>query len=386
MICIYANILLIYQIFEHILIKLKNNSINKYYYLFIELINPNMFAEYEHMPNLHNIKEYYEDPESPSHVDPSTIFIALEKIHGTNFSFISDGKTVTSAKRGSSLGTTGTFMNSGYIVQMYKDDVAQLFPELIKKYPTMKSFQLYGELFGGKYNGETEKGSKSIQKGVNYCPRNDFMAYDLRIITDHNIVKEEDNTNNFFLDFSEIDDIIKRLSLKIKLVPFITRGTFSEMIALNPVFETRVSSVYGLEPLPNNFAEGYVIKAEDEHKNPRIMFKHKNPSYLEVAVKEKVSHEKTVSYQGLCLEEMKRYITDNRFDNVYSKFSEKSIAELDANEISQLELLMYGDIIVDFKDDHTDPEDLTCNEPNIVRNERPLKGIIKGFVKKCIAK
>ena len=158
------------------------------------------------------------------------------------------------------------------------------------------------------------------------------------------------------------------------------------MIALNPVFETRVSSVYGLEPLPNNFAEGYVIKAEDEHKNPRIMFKHKNPSYLEVAVKEKVSHEKTVSYQGLCLEEMKRYITDNRFDNVYSKFSEKSIAELDANEISQLELLMYGDIIVDFKDDHTDPEDLTCNEPNIVRNERPLKGIIKGFVKKCIAK
>ena len=251
-----------------------------------------MFTEYEHMPNLHNIEKYYRDPESPTKVNPETIFIALEKIHGTNFSFISDGETVTSAKRGSSLGTTGTFMNSGYIVQLYKDDIAKLYPKLEEKYPYMKSFQLYGELFGGKYNGETEKGSKSIQKGVNYCPHNDFMAYDLRITVDTKAMKEmgkeghidnEGNIkNNFFLSFSEIEEAFQSLSLKIKLVPFLAKGTFDEMVGLNPIFETHVSNVYGLEKLPNNFAEGYVIKAEDEHSNPRTIFKYKNPAFLEV--------------------------------------------------------------------------------------------------------
>ena len=351
------------------------------------------------MPNLHNIEKYYRDPESPGKVNPETIFIALEKIHGTNFSFISDGETVTSAKRGSSLGTNGTFMNSGYVVQLYKNDVAKLYPELKKKYPHMKSFQLYGELFGGKYNGETEKGSKSVQKGVNYCPHNDFMAYDLRITVDTKAMKEmksggddqdKDTTNdegtiknNFFLSFSEIEEAFQSLSLKIKLVPFLAKGTFDEMVELNPIFETHVSDVYGLEKLPNNFAEGYVIKAEDEHSNPRMMFKYKNPAFLEVGPVSttKPSGTKTLSFSALCLEEMKKYITVNRFDNVFTKFSDKPISELTKDEQNQLEVLMYNDILVDFKDDHTDPEDFTCNEANITRNEKPLRGIIKGFVK-----
>jgi Rnl2 family RNA ligase len=259
---------------------------------------------------------------------------------------------------------------------------------LKEQYPDMKSFQLYGELFGGNYNGKTEHGSKSVQKGVNYCPRNDFMAYDLRITVhmDKNTEKKEVDGNevvsdNFFLSFSEIDEIIKNLALKIKLVPFIAKGTFNEMIELNPVFETRISIEYGLEPIPNNFAEGYVIKAEDEQKYPRIIFKHKNPDFLEVAPAKKVPNVKNLSFQSLCLEEMKKYITKNRFSNVYTKFSDKDLGELTKEEQTQLEMLMYNDIIVDFKDDHMDPDDLTCNEPNIIRNERPLKGMVKGFVK-----
>lgn len=331
-----------------------------------------MFTEYEHMENHYNLVKYYQDPCSKKYIDPTIKWYATEKIHGTNFSFITDGIDVTPAKRGSSLGDNRSYYGCGPICVKYKQDILTLFSHLILKYHELESIQLYGELFGGAYNGKSDPGCKSVQANMNYCPFNDFMAFDLKMIVNKKI---------FYLDFCDLIEIFNNLNLQIKLIPIINTGTLDELLSLNPKFESIVYQTYGLNKIENNFAEGFVIHPSKEliQDNTRINFKFKNPSFSEVIIKQPKdkSITKTLTFAQECLESLKLYITDNRFDNIYSK--------LDDNELQDDKILidmMINDIIVDYQADHNDSNDfIHCND-NIESNKQALRGNITGYIGK----
>lgn len=330
-----------------------------------------MFSEYEHMENHYNIVKHYQNPKSKLFVEPSTIWISQEKLHGTAYSLITDGFTVTPCKRSSSLGTDRNFYGHGPVYTKYKLDVITLFTELKSKYPSLQQIQLYGELFGGLYNGETDNGSKKVQKGINYCPSNDFMAFDLKLTLPNKV---------FYLNFDDVVDLFESLNLKVKTVPIIARGTLSEILQLNPKFESEVYKNYGLEKVENNFAEGFVVKTcEESVTGGRRIFKFKNPQFSEVMNSGPiVSGPKTMTFQQQCLEILKTYVTENRFDNIRTKFGE------DEEDIEKkLIYMMYKDVVTDFKADHDDnPDDLLCNEDNVIANIKQLTGFITGFVRR----
>jgi len=74
-----------------------------------------MFSEYEHMENHYNILKML-TPE----ITQNITFIAMEKIHGTNYSFICDGKNVIPCKRSSSLGNDRSYYGHGELFVKYQ--------------------------------------------------------------------------------------------------------------------------------------------------------------------------------------------------------------------------------------------------------------------------
>ena len=351
------------------------------------------FSKYEHIKNHYQCKpNKYSDK----------LWIATEKIHGANYSFICDGTDVRPAKRSSELTPTTGFNNHCVVFSMYKDEVSKIYNEIKKQIPNCIQVQLYGELFGGIYNKITAQQSTKIQKGINYCEGNDFMAYDLKITIPKNNI-EIDNTKtlektdviNFYYDFSMLMNLFEKINTTIKLVPIIKIDTLEELMKLNPKFESHVYISYRLEKINNNFAEGYVIKLfqesitnmdkdtksadtiveyieEDmEDERERLIFKYKNPDFGEMVKNIKSDkNEKKQAKINIFTNEFKNYLTSNRADNIISKLN-------DDEEITPE--MLYDDILSDFKIDNENDEELITIE-EINKNYKACSGMCKGFL------
>lgn len=333
-----------------------------------------MFTEYEHMENHYNVMKML-----GSDVVTGIQFIALEKIHGTNYSFLCDGVNVTPCKRSSSLGSDRSYYGHGEPFMRYKQDIITIFEHIKTSYSNIKQIQLYCELFGGKFKGKTEKGYKCVQRNTNYLASNEIMAYDLKLTFD-------DDSFEYY-DMSKLIDMFSMLTLSLRLVPIVKIGTLDEIMALNPKFITYVPKLFGLEELADNFAEGYVVKPVNEMKfsdDTRLVFKYKNPSFSEVVADEEIKPvEKTMTFQQIYLEKLKVYVTENRFNNLVTKHIDDW---LNATITRDMELLLIGkfadDIKVDFIKDHELNEDY--NLDYLTASEKALNGFLTGFVKKMI--
>ena len=291
-----------------------------------------MFLQYEHMRNFYqlkyNLQEYI-------HID----WVATEKIHGTNYSFLCDNKlSVIPCKRTSMLDYNEDFMNHQKVFDKYKNDVIDIYKiienEENKNNNKLLQIQLYGELFGGLYDQKTSKDSIVIQKKMNYCLENDFMAYDLKITSL--------SKGSYYYDYDKLTDLFNNLE-SIKLVPTIMIGNINDILKINPAkFESKVYSYYNLDKIENNFAEGLVIKPVKEKVNKygdRIIFKLKNPDFSEI---QKIQANSKNNYISI----IKKYITENRYNNVKSK-----ISSLDINV--NLNELFYQDVLQDFIEDYS---------------------------------
>jgi Rnl2 family RNA ligase len=106
------------------------------------------------------------------------LWVATEKVHGTNFSFIYDGETLRHAKRSSFLKDTDSFNNFQAMSKKHADKVKTLFTHLRADIPTLKVIKIFGEFYGGLYPDVKGK-SKAIQKTIFYSPEVDFEAFDL---------------------------------------------------------------------------------------------------------------------------------------------------------------------------------------------------------------
>jgi Rnl2 family RNA ligase len=327
---------------------------------------PEGFTEYEHMENHYNLNKMCDIAK----IDPDMKFVCTEKIHGTNYSFVCDGSDVVPCRRGASLGTDRSFMNHGHVYDRYAKDVLIMYNYIKDKYnKNLLQIQLYGELFGGYYNGKTSNKHKKVQSGVNYHHENEFMAYDLKIQT---------TDNTYYLDYDKFKQMFDDLKddIKIKHVPVIAICTFADVLKLNPVFESVVYSHYELNKLENNYAEGYVVrpvtesfmpKISEEYQNSRLIFKLKNPSFSET-IPETKPEVKPKSTKPNYADILKRYLTDMRYDNVKSKLTD--------DEQDKLKDKLYDDVLVDFLADNA------VDAQSIELCKKQLGGLVIGYLKK----
>lgn len=327
-----------------------------------------MFSEYEHMENHYNLGKILDIKA----IDPHIHFVCTEKIHGTNYSFLCDRDTykVTPCKRSSVLGENESFMGHQKIYNKYKDEIVKILKELENQYQDIKSIQLFGELFGGGYDGKSAKDAKKIQKGVNYHNDNEFMAYDLKITL---------NNKTFYYDFNKLVQLMENSN--IKLVPIIFRGSLEEVLKLDPAFQSTVYSYFGLNKMKNEselVSEGYVVHPiiemnfpeSSRRPNDRFIFKFKNPIFSETLPATTQTNIKTAVSKAQNIDLLRNYLTQNRYDNVISKLTDD-----EKSQIKKVHKMLYDDVLTDFK---TDNDGIT--EEDLKIYEKQLNGFVFRFL------
>ena len=247
--------------------------------------------------------------------NPDITFSVTEKIHGANFSFYCDGLTVEVLKR-SGLITDANFFSHKRILKKYITDVQTCFSKIKQDYPTLKAVTIFGELFGGYYpNISNPLTSQPVQKEIHYTPSIDVLVFDIIIV---------DESDKIYLSPT---DIIKYLDqLNLKPIPIAKNITFDEIKTLDPVFVTTIPGLYGLNPINNNFAEGWVVKANVAWIGTnRPIIKIKNNTFIEndtpkanKKIKPKLNNDSSKELDNL-IQELIGYCNRMRYVNLLSK-------------------------------------------------------------------
>jgi Rnl2 family RNA ligase len=299
--------------------------------------------------------------------NPNSSWVALEKIHGANFSFIFDGQTLVANKRSGKIEQNEKFYGYEIVVERYRKDIEVIFNYLQSRDASVYSIQVFGELFGGSYDGKSAAGACRVQKGVSYIDFVDFLVFDIRINADTCI----------FLAHSSITQLLSILGLSLRLVPILGRGSFEEMYKLSRIFESTVPSLYNLPKLNNNPAEGLIIKLDKDHSTGinRPILKNKNDvSFSEVDFKPKsrpVIDNSLSEESKSILERIICYLTRNRLDGVIGK-------EGPYCHRAKLRNVFINDAIKDYLKDVTSEE-----SANFKQNEEKLRKHIIAYIEEC---
>jgi Rnl2 family RNA ligase len=244
-----------------------------------------------------------------------------EKIHGCNYSFQSNGIKVIPASRNQLLsnGAHKEFFHSDKIFDPLVDNIIALFKELTVEYPNLKRLNVFGELFGGKYPGQSHSSKcKVIQGEVLYSPNICFKAFSI------------------CLDGKDMNRD-KAIELFIKHdIPYVKKlfhaNNLKEALEWSALHKEDISGIpleYGLPPLPENFREGHVLDPIEPcytKFGQRICLKDKGKRFMEHKPKNtnKNANNNTASTLNFISKEeiddiVERYLTLPRYANVTSK-------------------------------------------------------------------
>nr|WP_321233839.1 RNA ligase family protein [uncultured Psychroserpens sp.] len=265
----------------------------------------------------------------------SNDFVVQEKVHGANFSLITNGKDLKSAKRTSLLVDTDSFYNHTLIKDMYYSKMLSLFEAITTRYPNTKTITIFGELFGGSYPDiEQARGAMKVQKGVFYAPYNDFYAFDIMINQDT------------YLNVVEANQLLKAYGFFYAKTLF--RGSLKEALKYSNTFESKIPGWLKLPEIKNNTCEGVVIKPIEPHFLPngnRVIIKNKNAKWSEKSsINSKTITQVKLSNEANTLQsELERFVNPNRLANVMSKES-----NLDSTQIGKLIGALSKDAYEDF--------------------------------------
>ena len=304
------------------------------------------FKKYNSIENTYD-KEFMEKirTESPENMQ----FIVQEKVHGANFSFITDGETVFAGKRTGLIEADEKFYDYEKLLERYRPKVLALFTAIKQKYPDTLTVTVYGEIFGGNYpHSEVKNDSKiiCIQKGVYYCPNHEFYAYDL-YVTDTEIGR--------YFSVAESNHFFEQQAFFYAKT--LLNGTLEECLQYSNEFPSLISGWLGLPPIDDNVCEGVVIRPEEVvylHNGSRLILKNKNSRFAEKKSVKKRQPKLLVevSYSdelNNLLEVVEEYITENRMNNVTSKIGHISIPK----DTGKLIGLFSKDILDDFLKEHS---------------------------------
>jgi len=264
-----------------------------------------------------------------------------EKIHGANFAIYvypnGDTAEVIFAKRSGFIKDDEKF----YSLESIKSELNEYGINILKVVdPDFRdNIVIRGELFGGGYDHScVEKMNVSqVQKGIQYSPKTEFMAFDLEV------------------DGEIVDwDIAKKLLDRagVPTVPFLRVGTFEVCIGHSNTYKSFVPSILGLPELEDeNICEGNVIKPNKAAYFPngsRVILKNKNEKFTE---KSKVNKKSKVilfsDEMNKAVENMDQYINDNRLSNVLSH-----IGVIKQKDFGKVCGLFAQDVILDYLKDY----------------------------------
>lgn len=339
-----------------------------------------IFNKYTHMDNDYKIIQSNTVQQILS--DDSLQFVAMEKIHGTNLSFIFNGSdAIKCCRRTAVLKSNENFFSYENILSQYRLKIIKLYEEIdkiIKKNvnENITQIQLYGELYGGIYPGiQTIPEIKKIQKGIYYCNTNEFVAYDLKYWTRENI------ENPKYLDWIDFVPLLNNIDIPI--VPIILEDSWKNISKLNPKFESVLFKKHNLPFISENYAEGFVIKPIIEIRygknNSRLIWKLKNPSFAE-NIGGKINSDRKINkfseqikLNDSLIIKLSSYVCETRFDNVKSKLIENT-------SVNDIVKLFYEDIWIDFIDD-LNLENIKLNNEEIKELEKKLREFTNKFVR-----
>ncbi len=267
---------------------------------------------------------------------------ATNKIHGANYSFWYNGTDLQSAKRSGMMGDGGNFYGSYNVYNKYINNVREMYYYLQKQL-TFDTMVVYGELFGGDYpHKEVPKDhtATKVQDGIFYCPHNDFYMFDVALYTDDKLLlyltKQGVKFAGYKFGFISFNDIRK--------------GTFEEMIALDPIFEDMTYTKFNLPKIEDNMSEGWVIAPMETkffNGDSRVILKNKNPNFSEKKAKKERKPLKDLSPEAMnLLNEGISYVTANRLKNVLSHGH-----DVGQKDFGKLMGLLIKDAFADFSKD-----------------------------------
>ncbi len=272
-------------------------------------------------------------------------WVVLLKVHGENFSFYCDGDTVLTGRKLSFTEDGDGFAGHKEVVERLNDNILKA-TSWLQRMAGAKEVRFFGELFGGSYNHpdiKRENHASRIQKGVYYCPQNEFYLVDIMV-------------DGEFLSHSAVEMIGE--DFDIMYAKPLLRGTFDECLAHSNLFPDPLHKEFGLPEIEGNVCEGIVIKPVSTAyfgNGKRIILKNKNDKFKENngEKKNKVPQVVKWSPEGLRLHTLlSTYISLNRLTNVMSHGH-----SIKQKEFGKLMGLLSKDVWDDFYIDYGDEYD-----------------------------
>lgn len=272
------------------------------------------------------------------------LWVANEKIHGSNFSFWYDGTDLRTAKRS---GFDDNFATAPALKEAYRQAIRYIYDDLIEEGNVIwgDTMVIYGEVFGGSFHGEKGNNAKTVQKGMHYHPETEFAAFDIGIETTLGL--------KYWLPYDEMKSLLDGSG--IIMAPEIQVGTLQELLELNNEFPTLVPDAFGID-LPKTVSEhaigeGLVIRPFNENKflkkGNRVIIKSKNSKFAEKGKEAKTPKDFTLNEENaLLFQEFSLYLTSSRLEAVISK--EYTVDDLGWKLIGALSGKLMQDAIEDY--------------------------------------
>lgn len=275
-------------------------------------------------------------------------WVATEKVHGANFSFISDGTKVQCGKRSGELDRFAKFYKNWYpAAEARFEKVLKTFKAVKALHPETRTIHIYCEFFGGHYpHPEVEKiqGVQYVQKGLWYCPHYEFYCFDLCV-------------NGKHLPFEKMHQILKDQGWLV--AEPLCQGSFEEVSQFDvESFKTTIPSRLNLPPLAETqFAEGVVLRGltKGRIKKKTLLFReHGKRTGKKKAGQPKKKNEKSVvinEEDSQLIDTAVSYVTEVRFDCVISKIGRDAAMGMNPN---RLKGLLLKDASNDWREDYKD--------------------------------
>lgn len=205
----------------------------------------------------------------------------------------------------------------------------------------------------GQWERYTEP--KLVQQEVFYCDDNEFMAFDIHV----------NAKTNFYLDFKIFESIciksnipyIKPLMIASinNILQYLVGGKsefeYFAGIDFREGFITSIPKYFGLDNIPENIAEGIVIKPLHDvyfENGGRVVFKIKNKKFVERHGKPIKSVAVGVDVLQKLISLYPNYINNNRMQSAISKVGDNLTNDYD------IILEMFRDVCADMENDYTD--------------------------------
>lgn len=293
-------------------------------------------------------------------------WVVTEKIHGSNFSIITDGSYIAFAKRKEILSFEENFFGFYLIKEELKMKTEILFKDLIARFPDVKKVTIYGELFGGyfpekikvnEFLNQKIAGNDSIsavQKGVYYSPNLEYCVFDILI---------EQNNEKKYLDYDLAMNLLE-LSQFLYTKPIFI-GMYEDAIDFEHKFNSTIPQMLGYNIEEDNTAEGIVVKPiksiyiDTPKGKIRPIIKIKNKEFSE-RVENIDDNYHSYYYKTDKLMYLKKNIfmllNKNRIDNCISK-----IGKVDKNNVDDLYKL-YELVVFDAIEDMSESSTMLFNK------------------------